>query len=50
MAKVAGTGGIDFDYIGQIILILVGLYLISALFSYIQGFITSTIHNELLMI
>lgn len=46
MAKVAGTGGIDFDYIGQIILILVGLYLISALFSYIQGFITSTISQR----
>lgn len=46
MAKVAGTGGIDFDAIGQIILILVGLYLISALFSYIQGFITSTISQR----
>lgn len=46
MAKVAGTGGIDFDYIGQIILVLVGLYLISALFSYIQGFITSTISQR----
>lgn len=46
MAKVAGTGGIDFDYIGQIILILVGLYLISALLSYIQGFITSTISQR----
>ena len=46
MAKVAGTVGIDFDYIGQIILILVGLYLISALFSYIQGFITSTISQR----
>lgn len=46
MAKVAGTGGIDFDYIGQIILILVGLYLVSALFSYIQGFITSTISQR----
>ena len=46
MAKVAGTGGIDFDYIGQNILILVGLYLISALFSYIQGFITSTISQR----
>ena len=46
LAKVAGTGGIDFDYIGQIILILVGLYLISALFSYIQGFITSTISQR----
>ena len=43
MAKVSGTGGIDFEYIAYIIWILVGLYLVCALFSYIQGFITSTI-------
>lgn len=46
MAKVNGTGGIDFEYIGCIILILVGLYLLSALFSYIQGFITSTVSQK----
>ncbi len=46
MAKVNGTGGIDFEYIGYIILILVGLYLLSALFSYIQGFITSTVSQK----
>ena len=46
MAKVSGTGGIDFKYIGYIIWILVGLYLVSALFSYIQGFITSTISQR----
>jgi len=34
-------GGIDFGYIGQIVALLVGLYVISALFSYIQGFIMS---------
>lgn len=39
MAKAAGTGGIDFAYIKRIILSLLGLYTISALFSYIQGFI-----------
>lgn len=40
MNLIANTGeGLDFDYIGRIILILVGLYLISALFSYIQGYI-----------
>lgn len=43
MAKIAGTGNVDFDYIGRIILILTGLYLISALFSYIQGFIMSNV-------
>ncbi len=46
MAKVTNTGGIDFDYIGMICLILVGFYLISALFSFIQGFITSSISQK----
>lgn len=46
MAKVNGTGGIDFEYITYIILILVGLYLLSALFSYVQGFITSTVSQK----
>ena len=38
--------GIDFDYIGMICLILVGFYLVSALFSFIQGFITSSISQK----
>ena len=46
LAKVAGTDGIDFEYIGHIIFILVCLYLVSALFSYIQGFITSTVSQR----
>ncbi len=38
MEQLAGTGvGIDFEYIGNIILLLIGLYLLSTLFSYIQG-------------
>jgi ATP-binding cassette subfamily B protein len=42
MGQIAGTGsGIDFGYIGNIILTLVGLYLLSALFSYIQGWVMS---------
>lgn len=43
MNKISGKGNVDFQYIGRIILILVGLYLISALFSYIQGWIMSGI-------
>lgn len=40
VGQMTGTGtGIDFDYIGRIILSLIGLYLVSALFSYIQGWI-----------
>jgi len=41
LAKIAGTGTIDFTYIGNIILLVLGLYLISALFAYIQGWIMS---------
>jgi ATP-binding cassette subfamily B protein len=43
MAQIAGTGSIDFGYIGNIILLTLGLYLVSALFSYIQGWIMSGI-------
>lgn len=40
MNMIAGTGeGIDFGYIGGVILTLLGLYVVSALFSYIQGFV-----------
>lgn len=33
-----GDGVIDFGYIGVVLLTLLGLYLLSALFSYVQGF------------
>ena len=39
MKMIAGTGGIDFGKIGKIVLMLVGIYVISALFSYIQSFV-----------
>jgi len=35
--------GIDFGYIGRTLLLLIGLYVVSALFSYTQGFIMSGI-------
>ncbi|MBM6869130.1 ABC transporter ATP-binding protein [Pseudoflavonifractor phocaeensis] len=41
VAKVQGTGGIDFALIGRILLILMGLYLISALFAFLQGWLMS---------
>ena len=44
MGNIAGTGtGIDFQYIGNIILLALGLYMIAAIFSYIQGWIMSGI-------
>ncbi|MHC1739496.1 MAG: ABC transporter ATP-binding protein [Anaerolineaceae bacterium] len=48
MAQIAGTGtGIDFVYIRNIILLLLGLYLISAAFSYIQGWIMTNVSMKL---
>lgn len=44
--KVNGTGGIDFEKIGMILLWTMGLYLLSALFSFIQGFIMTGISND----
>ena len=47
MNKVSGNSlGMDFDYIGKILLILLGLYVISAIVSYIQGFIMSGISQK----
>jgi len=44
MSQITGTGsGIDFAYIGNIILIMLGLYLASALFSYIQGWVMTNV-------
>ena len=46
VTKVNGTGGIDFDKIGRILLWTLGLYLCSAAFSFIQGFIMTGISND----
>lgn len=46
MAKVANTGGIDFPYIVKILLILVVLYTVSSLFSYIMGWIISGVSQD----
>ena len=46
MAKVANTGGIDFNYIVKILLILVVLYAASSLFSYIMSWIISSVSQD----
>ncbi len=46
VAKVNGTGGIDFEKIGMILLWTLGLYLASACFSLIQGFVMTGISND----
>jgi len=43
LAMIAGSGSIDFGYIGNIILLTLGLYLLSVLFSYVQGWVMSGI-------
>lgn len=48
MGKIAGTvTGLDFIYIGKILLTLAILYLISALFSYMQGYIMTGVTTDL---
>lgn len=46
IAKVNGTGSINFAKIGTILLWVMGLYLISSLFSLIQGFVMTGISND----
>ena len=46
MAKIRGTGGIDFSYIGQILLFVLALYLLSALFSFVQGWIMTGVTQK----
>ncbi len=46
VAKVQGTGDIDFEKIGQILLSVMALYLVSAAFSLIQGFVMTGISNN----
>lgn len=41
MAKVSGAGNVDFGAIGRILLTVLALYLTSAVFGYIQGWIMS---------
>ncbi|MDL2212221.1 ABC transporter ATP-binding protein/permease [Erysipelotrichaceae bacterium OttesenSCG-928-M19] len=41
LAQISGSGGIDFNAIGRILLILIGLYIISSVFMYLQGYVMS---------
>ena len=47
MAKVNGTGGINFEKIGRILLLVLGLYGLSAILSFFQGFIMTGISQKL---
>ena len=46
VAKIGGTGGIDFGKIGQILAAVMCLYLFSAAFSFLQGMIMTGISND----
>jgi len=47
MGQIAGTGAIDFGYIGNIILLTGGLYLLATALSYVQGWIMSGIAMDI---
>ena len=47
VGKISGGPGIDFDKIGKILLMLLGLYVFSALFSFIQGYIMTGVSQKL---
>lgn len=46
MNKITGNGGIDFTYIGKILLFCLGLYVLSVAFSFVQGFIMTGITQK----
>lgn len=47
MKKYEGTGGINFDKIGQTLVFLLALYLIASLFGVMQGWIMSTVTQKI---
>lgn len=47
MKKIAGTGSMDFGYIGKILIIVLALYGVSCIFAFVQGFTMSTITQKI---
>ena len=47
ISKITGTGGIDFQKIGHTLLLLIGIYAMSASFAFIQGWIMSGIAQKM---
>ena len=46
MRKIAGVGGIDFSLIAKILLFTLGLYLLSTIFSFMQGWIMTNVTQK----
>lgn len=47
IAKLMGTGSVNFSYIGKILLTLGGLYLVSAIFSYVQQYLMAGVSQSI---
>ena len=47
MRMITGKGGIDFDKIGQILIILLGLYVLSATLQFIQGWMMTGVSQKM---
>jgi ATP-binding cassette subfamily B protein len=47
MAQLGGAGSIDFNTIGQIVILTIGLYLMSAMFAYLQGWIMADVSTNI---
>lgn len=47
MAKLSGTGEIDFGAIGKILLRLIGIYIASAIFAFVQGWLMNGISQKM---
>ncbi|MCQ2516153.1 MAG: ABC transporter ATP-binding protein/permease [Saccharofermentans sp.] len=47
IAKITGTGSIDFDKIAKILLTLLAIYGVSAVFAFVQGWIMTTISQKM---
>ena len=47
VAKVAGTGSVDFDWIGRTLLLLLGLYLASSACSLVQGWLMTGVTQKI---
>ena len=47
MSKLSGSSGIDFAKIGRILLILLGIYVCSTIFSFVQGWIMTGISQKM---
>ncbi len=46
MAKVQGTGGIDFEYIGRILVFVLAIYAVSAIFNFAQGMLMTGVTQK----